>query len=175
MRIALTDDEYFDQLATYEQSVFRLEQQPAYAVDFERDLFDKFVAGTPEPPTQEEFRAWYAKIRAETSAGITFERVRLFDDPPTDYQRWTRYMDRWNIEAGEVIDYLRRDHATRAGITEAFAGRDFWLLDDARLMLMSFDDEHRRSITELSTEENDVHRARSWRDLAIRTARKEGT
>lgn len=172
MRKALTDDEYADEFARYSHSAFRLELRAAYAVGFERDLFDKFRAGIPEPPDQfEEFRAWYDTIREKVAAGVTFSRVRIFDTPPTDYQRWTRYMDRWNTEAGEVIHYLAREDAARARITRAFGGRDFWLFDDRRVVIMSFDTENRCIKKELSTSKSDLQRARSWRDLAITTAR----
>ena len=171
MRTALTDDQWTEQFKIYERSAFRLELQPAYDVGLERDLFDKFVAGNPEPPTQEGFRAWYAKVAEQAKRGITLTRVRLVDEPPTDYQRWTRYMDRWNREAGERIHYLNRSVAAAVGLTEAFGGRDFWLFDDQRLALMKFDDQHQCVQRELSTNEVDLHQARSWRDLAITTAR----
>lgn len=174
MKTALTDAQYQELFDSYERSVFRLEQQPAYDVDFERDLFEKFVAGHPEPPDQfEEFRAWYTTIAAQTAAGISFERVRLVDDPPTAYQRWTRYMDGWNIRAGETIHYLSRKRARRAKLTEAFEGRDFWLFDDERLVIMTFDVDHRCTSKDISTDDTDLQHARMWRDLAITTARGE--
>lgn len=170
MKIALTDEQWTEQFKTYKRSAFRLELQPAYDVGFERDLFDKFLAGCPEPPTQEGFRAWYAMVAEQVADGIALTRVRLVDDPPTDYQRWTRYMDRWNIEAGEVIHYLSRA-AAPTGLVEAFDGRDFWLFDDQRLVLMTFDAAHRCVLRELSTDDADLQQARSWRDLAITAAR----
>lgn len=173
MKTALSPDQFAELFDSFEHSAFRLELQAEYSVTFERDLFDKFLAGNPEPPTQEVFRAWYAKVADQVAAGITLERVRLVDEPPTGYQRWTRYMDRWNLEAGEKIHYLARSRAEEVGVTDAFAGRDFWLFDDQRLVTMTFDDEHRCVATELSTTETDLQRARSWRDLAIRTARGE--
>lgn len=174
MKTALSDDQFRKELASHQRSAFRLELQPAYTVDYERDLFDSFLAGHPEPPTnRERFRAWYDQIAQQVAAGITTERVRVYDDPPTDYQRWTGYMDRWNIEAGETIHYLRRDTARQAGITDAFGGRDWWLLDNQRLLLMAYDDQGRRIDTELVTDDSEVEQARSWRDLAITTARGE--
>jgi hypothetical protein len=171
MRTALTDEQFLDQLGRYERSAFRLELQRVYTVGYERDLFDRFLAGNPEPPTTYgRFRAWYDEVAQRTASGVITERVRLFDEPPTDYQRWTRYMDRWNLEAGEVIHYLARARALEAGLLEAFEGRDWWLLDGHRLMLMTYDNDGRRTHTELSTDDNTVQEARWWRDLAIRTA-----
>lgn len=173
MKTALPDDRFQRELAEFAISAFRLELQPAYAVGNERDLFDSFLAGRPEPPThREEFRAYYRRIGEKTKAGITVERVRLVDDPPTPYQQWTRYMDRWNIEAGETIHYLPRRAAADAGVTKGFAGRDWWLLDNRRLILMTYED-GRRTHTELTTETSELQQARSLRDLAIRTTRGE--
>jgi hypothetical protein len=43
--------------------------------------------------------------------------VRVVETPPTDYQRWMRWMDRWNRAAGEDIKYLSRANARKAGGT----------------------------------------------------------
>jgi hypothetical protein len=174
MSIALNDAAFARELTSYGKSAFRLELQPAYAIGNERDLYKTFLSGSPEPPTsREEFRAYYRQIKQKTAAGVVIERVRLVDDPPTDYQRWTRYMDAWNTGAGEAIHYLQRQTAARVGLTRAFAGRDWWLLDDSRLVLMSFDGSGRRTRTDLTVSSRDVQRARLWRDLAITTARGE--
>lgn len=50
MKTALSDDQFRQELGSYERSAFRLELQRAYAVGNERDLFDAFLAGRPEPP-----------------------------------------------------------------------------------------------------------------------------
>lgn len=173
MHATFTDEQFQTELSDFTSSAFRLELQRAYTVGDEQELFDGFLAGQPQPPdTRDDFRAYYDSIRRKTEAGITVERVRLVDSPPTDYQRWTRYMDRWNIEAGEVIHYLQRKAAKKAKVTKAFGGRDWWLLDDQRLILMTFK-KGRRTNLEITTDKNELQQARSWRDLAITTARGE--
>lgn len=170
--VALTNDQFWQQLATWTVSAFRFEQQPAYAVDYERDLYDLFLAGTPEPPTKSEaLRGWLIQVKQHTSKGKRIERVRIIDEPPTDYQRWTAWMDRWNREAGEIIHYLTRRKARVAQLLPAAGDTDWWLLDDERLMTMAYNDEGRRIGTHLTTEEAAVQQARLWRDLAVRTAR----
>lgn len=173
MKTALSNDQFQEQFTGLRRSAFRLEQQPSYHVGAERALFDKFVAGILEPPTEAGFQDWYTQVRRHVDAGITYTRVRIYDEPVTDYQRWTRYMDRWNVEAGEVIHYLDRSRARAAGLTKAFNGADYWLFDDARVAVIKFDSAGRPTQTELITDEGEVMNARSWRDLAITTARKE--
>ncbi len=173
MTTVVVDSQANAELSRFARSAFRLELQPSYDGSGERDLFDSFLAGTPEPPdSRDDFRAYYDDIRRKTASGVTVERVRLVDTPPTDYQRWTRYMDRWNIDAGETIHYLSRTEAARCGLTTAYGGRDWWLLDDQRLYLMTFT-EGRRTQVELITKKNELKKARSWRDLAITAAQGE--
>jgi hypothetical protein len=174
MSAALTIDQFRHELAAFERTAFRLELQPSYAVDFERDQFEQFLAGHPEPPpTSEAFRAWFEQIKQQVSEGKRVERVRIVDDPPTDYQQWTRYVDRWNIAAGEAIHYLRRSRAHQVQLLPAAGEDDWWLFDEKRLVTMVFDKEGRRIHSELITEEKRVQQARQWQHLAVRSARED--
>lgn len=174
MRKTITDEEFWRQLAGYERSAWRFEQQPMYHVGYERRQFDDFLAGHPEPPTKNrELGAWMAQVARQTSEGKTVGRVRVVDDPITDYQRWLRWVDRWNREAGETIDYLSRRHAREVGLIPAVGDQDWWLFDDRRLMLMHFDDIGRSVRVELLEDEPEIVKAREFRDLAIRAAREE--
>ena len=65
----------------------------------------KFLAGEPEPPTEVPvLRAWFEQVAGLTRRGRRFERVRVHEDPPPGYQRWERWIDPWNVAAGETID-----------------------------------------------------------------------
>lgn len=172
MRKVLVGDEFGQQLASIKTSAFRLETQPVYAVTYERDTVAKFIAGNPEPPTMvPALRVWFDQIRQQVRRGLTVERVRVFDEPPTDYQRWETYIERWNLAAGETIYTIPRSRAHQVGLLHAAGDQDFWLLDDTRVMTFSFDETGRRIHTELTDEENPVQQARQLRDLAVRTAR----
>lgn len=174
MRKVPTDEEFWQHLASFKQSAFRFEQQPAYDVGVERDMFDEFLAGHPKPPTENpDLWAWMTQVAQLTAEGKTMSRVRIADEPPTDYQRWSRYMDRWNREAGETIDYLSRRHAHEVGLLQSAGSADWWLFDDQTLMLMFFDEQGVRQRLEMSTDEVDLEQAQRWRDLAIRAAREE--
>jgi hypothetical protein len=173
MTTALTTEQFWQQLANFERTAFRLELQPAYFVGYEREQFDKFLAGDPEPPTEQEgLRAWFEQIRRQVADGKRIERVRIVDEPPTDYQRWTRYVDKWNIDAGEVVHYLGRRRAHEIGLLPAAGKDDFWLFDDVRLMTMVFNEQGRRISSELITEGERVQQARRLQHLAVRSARE---
>jgi uncharacterized protein DUF6879 len=173
VRTVLVGDQFGDQFASFRHSAFRLELQPVYEVTYEHDTVARFIAGNPEPPTTvPDLRAWYEQIKVHVGAGRTVERVRVFDEPPTDYQRWEAFAERWNAEAGERIHTITRSQARLAGLLQAAGNNDFWLFDHSRLMVMSFNEEGRRIHTELTDEEAAVQQARSLRDLAVRTARK---
>lgn len=174
MRKVIEDAEFWRELANFKQSAWRFEQQPAYAVGYERGQFDAFLAGRPQPPTDNpELRDWMESMARHTREGRTIGRVRIVDEPMTDYQRWLRWVDRWNLEAGETIDYLSRRRALEVGLLPHVGPEDWWFLDDTRLMLMHFNAEGAREKVELIVGEPQVARALEWREFAIRAAREE--
>jgi hypothetical protein len=100
--------------------------------------------------------------------GRRLERVRVHDNPPTDYQRWERWAGRWNIEAGELIRYMERATAHDVGLLPAAGDTDWWLLDDSNVILMRFDKAGNRIHTELTDDPRIVAQASKWWDLAVR-------
>jgi hypothetical protein len=177
MRRTLTDNgpgtEFWQAFETFERSAWRFEQQPAYFIGYEHQQFDDFLAGHPTPPTENpELGDWMRQVAGHVAAGRTVGRVRIVDEPITDYQRWMRWMDRWNREAGETIDYLSRSDAYRTGLLPAAGQHDWWLFDDLRLVLMYFDDKGVRVRAELVENELDVVGARWIRHEALRAARE---
>lgn len=174
MRTALTDDQFSEQLDTF-HSAFRMEVKAAYSVVGERRMYAKFLAG--QPPTvdadDEYYRDWLEDVAKRTAAGATLIRVRISDQPPTEYQRFLRWSDHLNRDAGETIHYLNRAEALAKGIPAEPADPDWWILDDKRLLVITHDGTGRRIRAEIDTTDKALHQARSWRDLAIRTARKE--
>lgn len=84
---------------TFERTAFRLETREHYTVDEEADALQEFLAdgrfdlGWFEP--------WSQTIRTITAAGRTMSRVRVVNEPPTDYQRFELAVAPANISAGE--------------------------------------------------------------------------
>lgn len=164
----LTAGEWAATLDDFEHSAFRLELQPAYRVDHESGLFARFMAGDRTPPLDDQASLdWFAKVRRHVAAGKRFERVRVFEDPPTDYQRWLRWVSRWNVEAGEHQRYMTRRKAYDVGLLPAAGDEDWWLFDSARLAVMRFGPDGRKVSSELVTDPERVVQACMWRDLAV--------
>ena len=102
-----------------------------------------------------------------TAEGKRVSRVRVVDEPVSDYQRWMIWTGRWNTGAGERITYLSRSTATQLAIP---TGDDWWLLDDERLILMRYTRDGEIAGKEPITDPGLVARHREWRDLAVLNA-----
>lgn len=171
MGTPLTDDEFGDALLTFTETAFRLELQAAYEEPVEREPFTKFLAGQLECPSKiPAFRQWFEQISHIVGTGRRIERVRVHDEPQTNYQRWERWVGEWNIQAGETIHYLSRQRAREVGLLPAAGHDDWWLFDSSRLIIMRFDDQHYRVGNELVADQDNIERACAWRDLAVRAA-----
>lgn len=164
----LTGAEFSEALATFEHTAFRLELQPAYSEPCEAPLLAAFLDGHPFPPAEvPELRDWYTQVAGQTREGKRVERVRVQEDPPTSYQRFERWLDRWNLEAGEIMRYMTRQRAHETGLLPNAGTTDWWLLDSSRLIVMWFDEEGHRIQNILTTDPTDVIKACRWRDLAV--------
>jgi len=130
--------EHFDALFdTFHTSAVRLETLPAYAVaDYEGERLDAFCAGRALPLRTVATDPWLARIATTTLAGKRWLRVRVVDEPLTDYQRFELAVYPETQAVGEQIRVLPRSAVTSDG-------PDFWLFDGdtpaARAVLMSYD------------------------------------
>lgn len=166
----ITGEEFDEALAHYEVSAFRLEQQPVYRVSYEVGHLEAFLAGDPIPPEQMPgFSEWLDNIRRNAAAGRPMSRVRVHDLPPTDYQRWLRWVDdTYNREAGEVIYYVPRPAAIAVGITPDLG--DWWLLDSSRVLTLNFDATGHPADMTLTDEPERVAEALRWQAVALELA-----
>jgi hypothetical protein len=188
MRRTLSDDdgtlggEFERALTGAQRSLFRFEQQRSYAVDDEAGLFAAFRRRGEliEPNQAPGLRAWFEQVHEQTQRGIYVERVRVVDDPITEYQRWLQFVDRWNREAGEAIEYLPRRRYQEASINprarlwtpfEGAAGADWWLIDDRLAALMYFDAAGERTKVELTDDGMEIARAVIFRAQAQNVVR----
>lgn len=173
MRQDLTDDTagtaLSEQILTATRSAWRWEQQPVYAVDEEDALYAAFLVGRPRPATDSPWLVqWYRDVAALSAHGVQVGRVRVVDEPATDYQRFLQWNDRWNIAAGEQIHYLPRSMANKLGRDPFGGAADWWLIDEARLVIMYMNDLGGRAAVEYTDESDDVLAACRWRDLILR-------
>lgn len=147
---------------------FRVEGEPSYLTSpAEAEALAGFVAGNPQPPSVfPVWQSWLDQVRVWISQGKTVARVRVIDDPPTDYQRWSLWCARWHCDAGEDIRYLSRETASGLGIPRG----DWQMFDHNRVVLMAFTDTGKPSGKTLVTEPAVILKYRSWRSLALRHA-----
>jgi len=80
--------------------------------------------------------AWRENVRAQTSRGKRFERVRIVDEPATQGQRFLLTRAASNVAVGEDIRNLPRAEAERLRLPEY----DFWLFDSRVVARFAFDD-----------------------------------
>lgn len=168
MSCRITHEEFGRLLATFGHSAFRLETQAAYALSYERDDFDRFLAGSPVPPPEVDWwHPWLDRMAVMTREGKTVSRVRVLTEPPSDYQRWELWAAPWHAEAGERIRYMPHSRAERLGLP---LDHDWWLLDNERLIVMHHTPAGEIESNELITDPGIIARYREWRELAVRNA-----
>lgn len=161
----LTAEDFNHLFRYFRHEAFRLEAQPAYLVDVEREPVEDFLRGKPRPATEFPYYvAWLNQIREVTERGRRVARVRVLEEPPTDYQRWEAWVGQYNIEAGEDIRYIARSKAAAAGLPVV---DDWWLFDSERLALMRFAADGTPLGGEIIDDQAIVAQHCTWRDLAV--------
>jgi uncharacterized protein DUF6879 len=154
-------DALFD---SFRLSVFRLEALPAYAGE-EDDRLHAFYAGRPLPERSVRTEPWLARIALTTiTEHKTWTRVRVVDEPMTDFQRYQMEPYKESQAAGEQIRIV-----TRAELGDT--GPDFWLLDagtpHARGVVMHYSPDYRWLGADLVTDHVTLG-ALAWRrDFAL--------
>lgn len=166
MQQRLTADDFNHLVRYFRHEAFRLEVQPVYLVEEEQANFAQFLRGEPHPVTDIPFYAeWLNDIRKATSEGRRVSRVRVLEEPPTDYQRWEVWAGiNFNAPAGETLRYLSRSQAVDLGLP---LDADWWLFDGQRLAQMRFDPDGRPLGGVIIEDPDVVAQHRAWRDLAV--------
>ncbi|MGW0660320.1 DUF6879 family protein [Streptodolium elevatio] len=106
----------------FEHTAWRLESRRAYGVASETEALQAFMRGED---VSDPGRPWLGMVREQVKQGKRIERVRVVDEPPTDYQRFLLADVEDSIAAGEDIRFLWRSDAETAGLPS----RDFWVFD----------------------------------------------
>ncbi len=134
----MTPEDFDALFDTVRHSAFRLEALPAYQVGgAEEQRVNAFLAGRPLPERSVRTNPWVARIALTTVArNVSWSRVRIVDDPLTDYQRYQLESYRESQAVGEQVALLYRGRVDDVG-------PDFWLLDagapDASAIRMDYD------------------------------------
>jgi hypothetical protein len=170
----LAPSESAEVLQEVQHSLFRLELQPEYNVGDGVAKAARFVAGDRDDPGADPgMRRWCSKVRTWRDRGIRIERVRVVEDPPTDYQRWERWVGAWNIDAGEVLRYMTRHEAFSCELLPAAGTTDWWLIDSQRVLQTRYTPDHRIDQQILDDTPEVVVQACAWRDLAVHCSHLE--
>lgn len=164
----LAGADFAELFRTFEHTAFRLETRPVYTAPVEAEPFAQFLAGGPVD--LDWFQPWLETVRAVTEQDKRMERVRIIDDPLTDYQRFEMSMSQHNVAAGETIHYLHRAVASSVGLP---TDSDWWLFDSLRLARMDFDTDGHFLGTTIVTDPAAVLRHNGLRDLAVHSAMME--
>lgn len=169
MGMPLTDAGFAELLAGFRESWFKFECQPAYTIGAEREALDRYLAdGTVLPPGAFGWwQEWLDRMAEHASQGHVIHRVRVLDDPPTDYQRYLLAIDHWHADAGDHAFYLLRRAAVRLGLP---LDHDWSLFDDTTVAVTRFSPAGEVASRELITEPVAVRRYRALRAVAFRCA-----
>jgi hypothetical protein len=132
----MTDPSHIDELfRTFTASAWRLEVRTSYGLLAMDHPYQAFLAG--QTPDLDWFTPWLDLMREQIKdGGKRVERVRVIDQPPSDYLRWEYYLNTFNAEVGEDIRYLPRKRADSLHLP----AYDFWIFDDLRVAFMAFAD-----------------------------------
>lgn len=120
------------------QSAFRLELLPSYLVDEEINPLREFTEGKQSPPPDFN-KDWISLIHELTGRGVIMQRVRLFDEPTSDYLKFElSWGYSLTVPAGEEVRVIERvafdSISSSIPITQ-----DFWLFDENICLLLEYD------------------------------------
>lgn len=161
----LRPGEFADLFRGFARGADRLEAQRLYAIGEERADLDLWLAGSPRPPSGIGWwKGWLDRVAGLARQGKRVRRVRVVDEPPTDYQQWQLWAGPWHAAAGEEILYLPRSRAERIGLP---LDHDWWILDDSRVIIMRYTEAGEPAGDELTDDPGTVAAYRAWRDLAV--------
>jgi hypothetical protein len=153
-------DAFLDLFRQFAHTAWRLEVRRAYDSRSD-DTFPRWLSG--EDRDVSWFRPWLDLMSDVTSQGKRVERVRVVDNPPSDYLRFEIWLNSHNKHAGEDIRYLQRAVANELDLPNV----DFWLFDSRRVAMLHFDDDGDRFLgAEIIEDPVSVVRHSFWRDAA---------
>nr|WP_157017596.1 DUF6879 family protein [Cryptosporangium arvum] len=128
--------------------------------EVERAHFLDFLHGGK--PGWEWMKPWFDVIGPRLNDGRIMRRVRVADDPPSDYVKFEMYMTPVNVRHGEAIRYLERSAAGRLGLPTY----DYWLFDARSVVVMVFDGDDQLTGVEVDEEPAVVQQHLRWGEAA---------
>lgn len=80
------------------------------------------------------WRPFHQQIIDAVARGVIVRRARVVSEPVTDYIRWEHHQTYANLEAGELVRWLPRRHASHLLLPV----NDFWVFDDSTVEIHHF-------------------------------------
>ncbi|GGO85243.1 DUF6879 family protein [Wenjunlia tyrosinilytica] len=153
-------DSFLALFTDFEHTAYRLEVRTSYGVAGEDEPYQRFLAG--DDPGVSWLQPWLDVMSEQTGQGKRVERVRVVDDPPSDYLRWELANTPHNLKAGEDIRYLSREKAMELRLPQY----DYWVFDSRLLVSLRFDKDDRFLGFESDDDAGAVLLHLQWRDAA---------
>lgn len=142
------------------KSAFRLETLPQYLVPQEDEALAAWRAGDRSLDTPEN-SSWLARIQASSNQGYRWSRVHVFDYPLSEYSEFELFGYQANQAAGEEVRVADRAEAPELEELR----QDFWVIDDAVVIRMIYDNDGRFLHPELA---EDIDPYLEMRSVALR-------
>ncbi len=117
----------------FRESAFRLETLDHYAMEYEEEAVQRFLAGEPRDITY--IAGWLERVAAARDAGRRMQRVHVVSEPLSDYLRFEITGYRLNVDAGEDVRILPRQATAGLDLPD----HDFWLFDGQQVVCMRYD------------------------------------
>lgn len=130
----LSAEEFLDLFRSFTRSARRLESRSHTHIEEEQPRVRAFLAGELPERCELQQTTWTEIVGRQTSAGRAFQRVRVMNQPLTEYNRYLIYRTPYNLAAGEDIRYLDRDRANALALPD----HDFWVFDSAVVCFLRF-------------------------------------
>lgn len=113
------------------RSVVRVETLPTYDVGGdEAESLAAWRAGRPRPERSVRTNRYLQRVAAAVARGVVWERLRVIDSPPSDYQRWELLAYQESQAVGETVML-----AERIDVPAGVEGEDVWIVDDHAVAL----------------------------------------
>lgn len=149
----------------FNSTAFRLETLQHYSEPNEDAALARFlVDGQPDVGL---LSYWTSLVIDHAAAGRRMSRVRVVEEPPTDYTRFELANFPLMVAAGDDIRIIATSGGTwPAGIPQ----HDFWLFDDQDLWALHYGDAGEFRRAELLHDPHTIEQHRRWRDAALEQA-----
>jgi hypothetical protein len=152
----ISEAEFLDLLRNgFKREAVHLETREAYGTAVELPYLARWLAGDPDDLAWLE--DWCGTLREHVSAGRSVKRARIVSEPLCDYQRWSHSIAQPMVDAGEDIRWAPRHTLGSALVT----ANDFYLLDDALAIFLTYTGDGLSVDHLVSTDPEDLRRCRA--------------